>query len=716
MAYPIPVLPTIRYGDQVSAQYLLGLERALQWQLRGGSDGAPILRLGADEAQEIPNDEDTVIEWNVAISNSQGMWGPDEPGTITFPVAGHYWYRCSFQYGSSTNGTRKLWPLINGVDLEGSDDCSEPGAGLETLTVTGFFTVAEGATVEFLTRQTSGGAIFGGTGNFNPRLDIAWWGRLSGQLPAYDAGDASELPEGIAGALAAISDRLALIEGRLTALEATKPTPPPDPEEVTQIVRINAGGTAFTDSRGITWEADRGASNGTVSLQGSGHTFGTQYDDLYFSERWGTSVTYAIPDLPIGTATVRLHFSENHPATDANGERVFDVTVNGVLALDNFDIFDTANAQYTPTVQEVSTTIPGTGICTIQLTSSVNAATIQGIEIVCEGDEAPPDPDPGGDPPPAPSGFWRSGVTRPEGALQYTQLSVDQWSSWRQRPCGIALTYTSRGGTWNDLVGNGYALKNWTDKSLTALVGQPFTPNSLGNAPNGNQARAILAGAGDAYWPQWGTNLKNREAQGFTPAVTNLCFEFNGNWMFWSATNATEFIGAWRRVVTLVRSTHPTAKFVWTVNAGYSQNPPSHDARNCWPGDDYVDYIGVDLYDHYPRSVGYAAVSTREETNVGRGRYWADFADLHNKQMIFPEWGLNNSTDNIANGTGGGDNPGFIEWMFDFFTELQAAGLMFGECYFNDRNTANVWSDLMEGSRNPQSSLKYRQLWLPDQP
>ncbi len=42
--------------------------------------------------------------------------------------------------------------------------------------------------------------------------------------------------------------------------------------------------------------------------------------------------------------------------------------------------------------------------------------------------------------------------------------------------------------------------------------------------------------------------------------------------------------------------------------------------------------------------------------------------------------------------------------------------MMFGECYFNDRDTLNVWSDLMEGSRNPQSSLKYRELWLPAQP
>lgn len=713
MAYPIPVLPTIRYGNEVSAQYLLGFERAVQFLMRGGSDGAPIVRLGADEAQEIPDDEDAVILWNVAISNAQGMWDADDPGTITFPVAGHYWYRCSFQYGANTNGTRKLWPLINGVDLEGSDDCSEPGAGLETLTVTGFFTVAEATTVQFLTKQTSGGPIFGGTGNFNPRLDIAWWGRLSGQMPAYDAGDASELPEGFAAALAAMNDRMALMEARLNALESTQPTPPPDPDVVTQVVRINSGGGGFTDARGVAWEADRGATNGTVSLQGSGHAYGTQFDDLYFSELWGPSITYAIGDLPIGTATVRLHFSENHAATDAVGERIFDITVNGVLARDNYDIYAEAGAQYTPVVEEIATTIPGTGVCTIQLTSSVNAATIQGIEILCEGDTAPPDPDPGGDPP-APIARWRSGVTRPEGAQQYTQISVDQWGAWRQRPCDITLTYTNRTGSWADLVAPGYTVNNWTQKNLTVVIGQPFTPSSLGDGANGNQARAILNGAGNAYWPQWGTTLKNKEAQGFVPYVTEFGWEFNGSWMHHSATNPTEFVGAYRRCVDLVRSTHPDAIFSWTVNAGYSQNPPSHDARNCYPGDDYVDIIGVDLYDHFPQAIGYAAVDNREQNNVGRAEYWREFAYDHNKPMMFPEWGLNNSTDDQANG--GRDNPDYIEWMHDFFTQLDEDDMLFGEIYYNDRNTKNVWSDLMEGSRNPQSSLRYRQLWLPAQP
>ncbi len=42
----------------------------------------------------------------------------------------------------------------------------------------------------------------------------------------------------------------------------------------------------------------------------------------------------------------------------------------------------------------------------------------------------------------------------------------------------------------------------------------------------------------------------------------------------------------------------PEMKFDWTVNRGVSAGLA--DATQAYPGDDYVDIVGIDSYDSYP--------------------------------------------------------------------------------------------------------------------
>ncbi len=706
----VPAVPRFEYNDLGTASKMQSLSRVEQFLMGGGTDGRPALRLGNTTPQEIPNDEETTLLWNSKIFDNRGMWSADNPGDIVFQEDGIYLVAASCEFFGSGAGVRDLWFELDGIE-DGGAKGTVSGATDETRQYTGLIMATAGSTLHVQVRQTSGGDLNTGLGHFNPRLNVFFLCRLAGQSPAFDAEDQTELPPNLQAAFDGINAQLVLIGSRLSALEAVAPVPPPEQGSgVTTVVRINAGGPAFTGADGVTWEADRGATGGEVSLQGSNRTYGTQHDPLFFSERWG-AFTYAIPNLPVGAATVNLYFAENHTPTNAANLRKFNVAVNGTSALANYDIYAQAGGhQYTPVTASVSTTIPTTGICTIvfSLTGSTNnAATVQGIEIICTGTTHAPDPDPG-DPgtPATPTGFWRSGVNG------HRQSEIDAWVAFRKRPVDFQLTYTTRTGSWDDLVGPTYATE-WPDKSRAIIIAQPFTPNSVGASANGAQARAIATKAYDAQWRRWGQLLAAKKAAGYVEYVTELAWEFNGNWMFHSAVNATEFVAAWRRIVDIVREVHPTAEFAWTVNAGYSQNPPSHNAQDCWPGDAYVNYVGVDLYDHYPPAIGYAAVETREENNTGRARYWANFAAAHGKKMIFPEWGLNHR--NGWEGIGGGDNPGYIQWMYDFFSELWAAGRLYGETYFNNLEQNNVWSDLL-GSRNPQSSLKYRQLWLPPQP
>ncbi len=104
---------------------------------------------------------------------------------------------------------------------------------------------------------------------------------------------------------------------------------------------VNAGGNATVDSRGLHWLGDQGFVGGDSFFSGNPIEF-TSDDTLYQSERFG-SFAYEIP-LPNGAYQVRLHFAEifwGAPGGDPRdfpGLRVFDVTAEGQLLLDDLDL------------------------------------------------------------------------------------------------------------------------------------------------------------------------------------------------------------------------------------------------------------------------------------------------------------------------------------------------------------------------------------------
>jgi hypothetical protein len=104
---------------------------------------------------------------------------------------------------------------------------------------------------------------------------------------------------------------------------------------------VNAGGGSYTDSGGDLWSPDQPYSSGSW-----GHTGGATYstpdpianttaDPLYKSERYGT-FSYRF-DVPAGLYDVILHLAEIF--WNGAGQRFFDVLIEGVLVLDNYDIY-----------------------------------------------------------------------------------------------------------------------------------------------------------------------------------------------------------------------------------------------------------------------------------------------------------------------------------------------------------------------------------------
>jgi hypothetical protein len=109
-------------------------------------------------------------------------------------------------------------------------------------------------------------------------------------------------------------------------------------------IRIDAGAsTAYTDTSGNIWNADADYSGGTA-VSTTDTIAGTPDQPLYRTWRAAPSsgvLTYTFT-VPNSTRTVNLGFAE--AVATAAGQRVFNVSINGVTVLQNFDIFQVAAA------------------------------------------------------------------------------------------------------------------------------------------------------------------------------------------------------------------------------------------------------------------------------------------------------------------------------------------------------------------------------------
>jgi N-acetylneuraminic acid mutarotase/glucose/arabinose dehydrogenase len=165
---------------------------------------------------------------------------------------------------------------------------------------------------------------------------------------------------------------------------STTSTPPVD-------IHINAGGDVYTDSQGETWNADTLYNTGNAFIGGSPIN-GTVDDTLYQSERWDPSsapeLQYEIP-VPNGDYEVVLHFADIYSGTHAVGTRVFDVSIEGSLFLDNLDIYSEVGAN-TATTKSATTTVSDEAL-TIDFSHGVENPKISAIEIhSIEGGGGPP--------------------------------------------------------------------------------------------------------------------------------------------------------------------------------------------------------------------------------------------------------------------------------------------------------------------------------------
>ena len=146
-------------------------------------------------------------------------------------------------------------------------------------------------------------------------------------------------------------------------------------------VRLNSGGAAYVDMAGNNWAPDTFFTGGTAASTVS--AIGNTTDDaLYQAYRYGTAtnpLTYTIPLFTAGTYTVTLKFNE--PSKTAANQRKFDVSLEGSLALDDFDIYAAAGGRNIA-VDRVFAVTANDGILNITFGRVVDNPIISAIEVV----------------------------------------------------------------------------------------------------------------------------------------------------------------------------------------------------------------------------------------------------------------------------------------------------------------------------------------------
>lgn len=251
--------------------------------------------------------------------------------------------------------------------------------------------------------------------------------------------------------------------------------------------------------------------------------------------------------------------------------------------------------------------------------------------------------------------------------------ALPAWQAFAGTKATYALDFAAA-DNWDNIAGPDWALSPWWGSGRKLIYSVPLFPHTATQtaAASGAKLAACAAGDYDQHWAQLGKNLMSHR---LASTVVRPGWEFDAGWYVWAAKGRVDdYVGCYRHLVTAMRAVpgqHFT--FLWNPAEGVHEFP----AEQAYPGDEYVDYVGVDIYDTswvkgtYPLT-GTETAAEREQiqatvwnellTGDHGLKFWQSFAQTHGKRMAIPEWGLSDRID----GHGGGDNVTFVQGMLAF--------------------------------------------------
>jgi len=192
--------------------------------------------------------------------------------------------------------------------------------------------------------------------------------------------------------------------------------------------------------------------------------------------------------------------------------------------------------------------------------------------------------------------------------------------------------------------------------------------NTRATGPNGYDGfNDVLTGKYDDYIDRFARDAKAVNER----VLMRFLHEFNGNWYVWSGNKNGNVNGGPEKVVAVWKYVVDRFKKIGADNVKWLWVPhgPSTDlsteswnnVSNYWPGDEYVDWIGLDGYNFYPQDPWGGVRPLRDFDNCFRALY-DSCAVLGEQPMMIAEFGT---------GEFQSDNFDKAAWVTDAFSKIK---------------------------------------------
>jgi hypothetical protein len=290
-----------------------------------------------------------------------------------------------------------------------------------------------------------------------------------------------------------------------------------------------------------------------------------------------------------------------------------------------------------------------------------------------------PSPPPSTDPVPMVGAFLRSderGVRAIDG--------MQRWLGGTDLRVGH--TYLP-GDLWSNIEGRPRFLAPWArwrnaERDRMFVLNVPMLERNEERLSDGEVRGLLRAGASGRFDSHYRTLAERLVRMDLRDTVVVLGWEMNGTtYSHRCRPEPQAWKRYWQRIVRTMRSVEGQKfKFDFTPSRGRDAIP----WPECYPGDEFVDIIGMDTYDQ-PEGAPF-------ETHVHEAfglQAQVDFAAEHGKEISYPEWGLFRN----------GDNPEYVSRMIDWFERHRPLYQT-----ITDYCPHGVW----QCSHNPDSAEAYR--------
>lgn len=218
------------------------------------------------------------------------------------------------------------------------------------------------------------------------------------------------------------------------------------------------------------------------------------------------------------------------------------------------------------------------------------------------------------------------------------------FEKWLGRPVDVILC-TVDFHKWEN-----YRYAEWLSKTVYGARGNRRLVYDVPIIINGANYAEAKAGNYDSHWETLAKSIVENNPGEFD-IVIRASHEMNGDWFAWGVgggrhAQIPDFIASWRRFHGVFRGVPGGARFKFS----FSTTEGGSDPRPMWPGDEYVDMVGHDLY-WKPKSMGGDGWETEDPMEAWKKRTvdqydaWRlagmlAFAKEKGKPFQVDEWGV----------------------------------------------------------------------------